>query len=187
MRGIDTLTAVGLIAEIGDFAAFAHPRLLASFLGLVPSEKSTGDNAARPTAATYSTAVGGAYSVTATARKIPPTHLICHTRRDAWYQSYSDTAGQPVDHPVLSNRLSTVTSTQVSTTVGSTQDEVLLVTAPDLFLFTQRPRFIVADQTNITTGQVLFATVGYAASLPNRKPAGIALVTGTGLAAPAGF
>ena len=43
MRGIDTLTAVGLIAEIGDFAAFDHPKQLASFLGLVPSERSTGE------------------------------------------------------------------------------------------------------------------------------------------------
>ena len=43
MRGIDTLTAVGLIAEIGDFTAFAHPRQLASFLGLVPAESSTGE------------------------------------------------------------------------------------------------------------------------------------------------
>ncbi len=42
MRGIDTLTAVGLVAEVGDFAAFEHPRRLASFLGLVPSESSSG-------------------------------------------------------------------------------------------------------------------------------------------------
>ena len=43
MRGIDTLTAVGLVAEIGDFAAFAHPKQLASFLGLVPGEQSSGE------------------------------------------------------------------------------------------------------------------------------------------------
>jgi transposase len=43
LRGIDTLTAIGLIAEIGDFHAFNHPRLLASYLGLVPSEHSTGE------------------------------------------------------------------------------------------------------------------------------------------------
>jgi transposase len=42
LRGIDTLTAVGLVAEIGDFAAFAHPRRLASYLGMVPSEHSSG-------------------------------------------------------------------------------------------------------------------------------------------------
>ena len=43
LRGIDTLSAVGLQAEIGDFHRFGHPRQLAAFLGLVPSEDSTGE------------------------------------------------------------------------------------------------------------------------------------------------
>jgi transposase len=43
LRGVDTLTAIGLLTEIGDFAAFSHPRRLASFVGLVPSESSSGD------------------------------------------------------------------------------------------------------------------------------------------------
>jgi transposase len=43
LRGVDTLTAVGLIAEIGDITAFAHPKQLASYLGLVPSEQSSGE------------------------------------------------------------------------------------------------------------------------------------------------
>jgi transposase len=42
LRGIDTLTAVGLVAEIGDIHAFGHPKRLASYLGLVPSEQSSG-------------------------------------------------------------------------------------------------------------------------------------------------
>ena len=42
LRGIETLTAVGLVAEIGDITAFSHPRQLASYLGLVPSEHSSG-------------------------------------------------------------------------------------------------------------------------------------------------
>jgi transposase len=42
LRGVDTLTAVGLIAELGDIAAFEHPRKLASYLGLVPGEQSSG-------------------------------------------------------------------------------------------------------------------------------------------------
>jgi transposase len=42
-RGISTLTALGLIAEIGDFARFRHPRELASWLGITPSEYSSGD------------------------------------------------------------------------------------------------------------------------------------------------
>ena len=43
LRGIDTLTAVGLCAEIGDFERFARPAELMSYLGLVPSEHSTGE------------------------------------------------------------------------------------------------------------------------------------------------
>src|SRR6266508_1477653 len=42
LRGIDTLSAVGLCAEIGDFARFERPGQLMSYLGLVPSERSSG-------------------------------------------------------------------------------------------------------------------------------------------------
>jgi transposase len=42
LRGIDTLTAVGLCAEIGDFERFARAGQLASYLGVVPSEDSSG-------------------------------------------------------------------------------------------------------------------------------------------------
>jgi hypothetical protein len=41
---IDFLAAVTLVAEIGDFRRFAHPRDLMGFLGLVPSEFSTGES-----------------------------------------------------------------------------------------------------------------------------------------------
>jgi transposase len=40
-RGIDTLSAAGLAAEIGDFARFQRPKLLAGFLGIVPSERTS--------------------------------------------------------------------------------------------------------------------------------------------------
>jgi transposase len=43
LRGIDTLTALGLCAEIGDFARFRRPGQLMSYLGVVPSENSSGD------------------------------------------------------------------------------------------------------------------------------------------------
>jgi transposase len=43
LRGIDTLTAVGLCAEIGDFERFARPGQLSSYLGVVPSEDSSGE------------------------------------------------------------------------------------------------------------------------------------------------
>src|SRR4051812_14272826 len=41
LRGIDTLSAVGLCCEIGDFARFARAGQVMSFLGLVPREDST--------------------------------------------------------------------------------------------------------------------------------------------------
>ena len=43
LRGIDTLTAVGLCAEIGDFERFARAEQLMSYVGLVPSENTTGE------------------------------------------------------------------------------------------------------------------------------------------------
>ena len=43
LRGVDTLTAVGLCAEIGDFERFARAEQLMSYLGLVPSESTTGN------------------------------------------------------------------------------------------------------------------------------------------------
>ncbi len=42
-RGVGQHTALGLIAEIGDFRRFSHPRELMSYLGLTPSEYSSGD------------------------------------------------------------------------------------------------------------------------------------------------
>jgi len=41
-RGIATRTALGLLAEVGDFRRFSSPRELMSFLGLTPSEYSSG-------------------------------------------------------------------------------------------------------------------------------------------------
>ncbi len=42
LRGIDTLSAVGLCAEIGDFERFARAEQLMSYIGLVPCESTTG-------------------------------------------------------------------------------------------------------------------------------------------------
>ena len=47
MRGIDMVTATAFLAEIGDLSRFRTPRQLMAYLGLVPSEKSTGDTVER--------------------------------------------------------------------------------------------------------------------------------------------
>src|SRR5262249_30792003 len=46
-RGIKTLSAMILLAEIVDFQRFNHPRELMAYLGLVPSEYSSGDTQRR--------------------------------------------------------------------------------------------------------------------------------------------
>jgi transposase len=43
MRGVGFLTAAAVVAEAGDLRRFEHPRQLMAFLGLVPSERSTGE------------------------------------------------------------------------------------------------------------------------------------------------
>src|SRR5712672_451702 len=47
MRGIDLVAAVTVLAEIGDLSRFQNPRQLMGYLGLVPSESSTGDTVNR--------------------------------------------------------------------------------------------------------------------------------------------
>ena len=46
-RGIDTLTAICLVAELHDFRRFRSPRQLMAYLGLVPSERSSGESSRR--------------------------------------------------------------------------------------------------------------------------------------------
>jgi transposase len=43
LRGVQCTVAVTTVAELGDLTRFAHPRALMKFLGLIPSEYSTGE------------------------------------------------------------------------------------------------------------------------------------------------
>jgi transposase len=43
LRGVDQVVATTLVAELGDFRRFAHPRELMGYLGLVPSEHTSGE------------------------------------------------------------------------------------------------------------------------------------------------
>lgn len=44
LRGFEFVAAVTVVSEVGDLSRFAHPKQLMSFLGLVPSEYSTGES-----------------------------------------------------------------------------------------------------------------------------------------------
>jgi transposase len=43
LRGIDTLTALCIVAEVGDFSRFATAEAFMGFVGLLPSERSSGE------------------------------------------------------------------------------------------------------------------------------------------------
>lgn len=47
LRGFDRINAIGVVAEVGDIGRFTHPRQLMGYLGLVPSERSSGERVAR--------------------------------------------------------------------------------------------------------------------------------------------
>jgi transposase len=47
MRGVAFMTAVTFVVEVGDVRRFDNPRQLMAYLGLVPSEHSTGDRVKR--------------------------------------------------------------------------------------------------------------------------------------------
>jgi transposase len=47
LRGIQLLSAVAIAAELGSVTRFDHPRKLMSFVGLVPSERSSGETVRR--------------------------------------------------------------------------------------------------------------------------------------------
>jgi len=47
VRGVDFIAAVAFLAEVGDLSRFANPRQLMAYLGMTPSEASTGDDVKR--------------------------------------------------------------------------------------------------------------------------------------------
>lgn len=47
LRGVRLVAASGIIAELGDLSRFEHPKQLMSFLGLTPSEHSSGERTKR--------------------------------------------------------------------------------------------------------------------------------------------
>jgi transposase len=47
MRGVALIVAVTVVAEVGDFSRFDNPRQLMAYLGLVPSEHSSGNTVRR--------------------------------------------------------------------------------------------------------------------------------------------
>jgi transposase len=78
-KGIDFIAAVTIVAEIGDMHRFEHPRQLMAYLGLVPSEYSSGTSRAQG-------------SITKTGN----THVRRILVESAWCYRYSARLSRPV-------------------------------------------------------------------------------------------
>ena len=88
LRGISTVTAFSIAAEVGDFSRFPDARSFMSYVGLVPSESSSGETVSRG-------------KITRTGNGHVRTLLVesawCHARRYTPMSptSIADAAGQP--------------------------------------------------------------------------------------------
>ena len=90
---------------------------------------------------------------------------------------------------VLSNGLKVVVDASVPTNTGGTQDEVYVVASDEVHLWEDpnAPMLIRAEQANAAALGVLLVCYQYAAYTVQRYANNPSKITGTGLAAPAGF
>jgi hypothetical protein len=90
---------------------------------------------------------------------------------------------------VLPNGLKVIVDNNVSTTVGGTQDEVFVVASGELHLWEtpNAPMLIRAEQPQAASLGLLLVCYGYFGYTALRYANNPGRITGTGLAAPAGF
>ena len=162
---------------------------------------------ATPTASKIQTALAQLASLTATARGVMPMVSIMHTRRWAFVAAGLDSQNRPLVAPMLEELdseqlspqgpagtlapgLSVYTTPTIPTNLGGgTEDRVILVNPADLLAFVMPPRFIVAAEASaeLPNGQLRITAYGYLGAVPHRWPMGIGVLSGTGIAANAGW
>lgn len=88
---------------------------------------------------------------------------------------------------VLANGLKVVVSANVPTTTGGTQDEIYIVASEEAHLWEDSVTMIRAEQPNAANLGILLVCYEYAGYTFDRYALNPYKITGTGLAAPAGF
>ena len=139
-----------------------------------------------------------------TARFASPTAIIMHPRRWQWILNAVDgnsrplvnpstasyngiaAAGAPTAQGAVGNLLgiNVYVDPNVPTTVSSTQDEVFIVKADDLLLYEGAVQVRALPEVLSGTLGVRLQLFGYSAFVPDRQPKGLAILSGTGFAAP---
>lgn len=175
----------------------------------------TGVNAITYTQTTPSvTGTGGFYaqinkaiSAIATTRFLPPTCIVMHPARWSWVAASFDSSGRPLVAPSGNafNQIADAGTIAAEGAVGqmaglpvyvdpnlptnlgagTNQDPVIVMRAEDVFLWETDVTMASFDSPFAESLGVLFRCHGYSACVPNRYPASLAVVTGTGLVTPA--
>lgn len=157
---------------------------------------------ASPSGTTYLTALAQTASLTSTARRRLVTMALVHPRRWFWLASQVDSSNRPLVEPgegefspagdagpfgPLFGMLPVYATTAMPTTVNTNQDPTLVTRPSDHLLFTSVPSPLVAHETFADTVGVLFRLHLNAAFIGGRYPTATGVLTGTGVAAPAGY
>jgi len=160
---------------------------------------------ASPTGAELLMALAQLHSQTHTARGRPPSVAILHARRWAWLVGSVDSSLRPIVEPeaydsddvdataagpvgTLATGERVYATTAVPTTLGGgTEDRVILLIPDDLVVFSRDVQVKAAIQPGIATLTVKVVAYQYVASVLGRYPAGVGVLSGSGLAAPAGY
>jgi HK97 family phage major capsid protein len=144
-----------------------------------------------PTGAELAPYLAQAAALVGGKRKMPATHYAMHPRRAAWLFAEGIAAGVPIlrDGPdgLTLNGLPVIVDANITTAAGTgaDQDKIYCVRAADLVLWEGPRRAEVFTEVLSGTLQVRYRLSTYVAFIGDRLPAGIAVVSGTGLALPA--
>lgn len=163
---------------------------------------------ASPTVAKLYSKLADAVQRIHTSRFLPPTVIVMHPRRWAWFLAATDTTGRPLVVPGAGNPqnaiaalgsvgaemvvgnmhgLPVVTDASMPTTLGTgtNQDVIHVIRASDLLLWESGLRTRVMQEVGSGTLTVRLQVYGYLAFTAGRYPASVVELGGSGLASPA--
>ncbi len=161
---------------------------------------------ASPTAGLFFSQLAKLQGQIAASRFAPADTVVMHPRRWAWLASYMDSTGRPLVAPVAGsfnamaqagdNRaqgqvgsllgMDCFVDPNISTNqgVGTNQDVVLMMVRDDIWLWESELRAEAFEAPYAESLGLLFRCFGYLACVPDRYPASLGSIVGTGLVAP---
>ncbi len=161
---------------------------------------------ASPTAGLFFSQLARLQGLIAASRFASPDAVVMHPRRWAWLASYMDSTGRPLVAPVAGSfnsmaqagdqraqgqvgsllGMDVFVDPNIPTTqgVGTNQDVVLMFVRDDVWLWESELRAEAFEAPYAESLGLLFRCFGYLAMIPERYPASLGSIVGTGLVAP---